>query len=234
MSTLMNILSTLFLSRLTPFSTIRFMDWEATNEGVHWELESKTCRAILTYSTSGRALWKTWQRWAMNWGKDIWVCVLIPGWWWLCNSKWQFFSRDNFESRTENLSWIQQWVWNELDIRASALQQQHTPPTQTMVEPTQKSKTNIQYLDQNVFVQVRHIGWNAYWVYKAEVIQLPEWRNNGPIIRKWMGYGVTNPLFRIESQPERQSAVSASSTGEDVNPMQGTIISVHQGSPGFL
>jgi len=70
-----HVFNTTFLSRLSPFKAIRFMDWGVTNSSPHTTWSQRATNSMRTYGTNRGVPYERMIELANLTQKDIWICV---------------------------------------------------------------------------------------------------------------------------------------------------------------
>ncbi|HMY83943.1 MAG: T9SS type A sorting domain-containing protein [Saprospiraceae bacterium] len=219
-----------FLSRLTPFSTIRFMDWGATNGSPLESWNQRPLPGDVTYSTSRGVPYEMMAALGNELGKDIWVCVphradddFV--------TQMAILFRDNFSPDRKIYLEYSNEVWNWIFEQAH-YNNNTRPPNLNYGRAYAEKAKRIFNIWTNVFAGQTHrlkrvLGIQGGFNYLNEEIMAQLSAN------EW-DMGSPTHYFGLNHSPSGNPPLSAGSTGEDVNLNARNNYFGSSGSPGFF
>jgi hypothetical protein len=201
-----------FLSRISPFTTLRFMDWGRTNNSPLTSWEERAGKDYFSYATDAGVPYEIMVQLANFTGKDVWVCVPhmadID-----FNTQMALYFRNNLDPRLKIYLEYSNEVWNW--IFAQAHYNNNNKPVNLNYGRAMAEKAGKVF---NIWHQVftgqecrvkRVLGLQAgnNWLNEQILSQLPQ--------DEW-DYGSPTHYFGLTHGPDGNPVLDAGSTVEDV------------------
>lgn len=219
-----------FLSRLTPFSTIRFMDWGATNGSPLESWSRRSHPGDFTYSSPRGVPYEVMAALGNELGKDIWVCVPHRADDDYVTQMATLF-RDNFNTNQKIYLEYSNEVWNWIFEQAHYNDNTRPPNLNYGRAYAEKAKRVFDIWSGVFSGQTdrlkRVLGLQAGFNYLNEEIMSQLSPDDWDI-------GSPTYYFGLDHGPTGSPVLTAASTGEDINLNARNNYFGTQGNPGFF